>query len=109
LHLPNSSLHLHNVLISPHIIKNLIFVRRFTIDNHCSVEFDPFGLSVKDLATGNVIIRCNSTGELYSFRPPPNHHSFTVVTSTLVLWHRRLGHLGQESLSRLAPFFAFRL
>jgi hypothetical protein len=74
-HLPNSSLHLHNVLISPHIIKDLISVRRFTIDNHCSVEFDPFGLSVKDLATGNMIIRCNSIGELYSFRPSPNHHS----------------------------------
>ena len=38
---------LNNVLISPGIIKNLISVRRFTTDNNCSIEFDPFGLSMK--------------------------------------------------------------
>jgi hypothetical protein len=36
-------LHLNNVLVSPKLIKNLIFVRQFTSDNNCSVEFDPFG------------------------------------------------------------------
>jgi hypothetical protein len=46
---PQCSLVLNDVLVSPSIIKNLIFVRRFTIDNNCSIEFDPFGLSVKDL------------------------------------------------------------
>ena len=42
-------LFLSNVLVSPSIIKNLISIRRFTTDNNCSIEFDPFGLSVKDL------------------------------------------------------------
>jgi histone deacetylase 1/2 len=97
-------LHLHDILVSPHIIKNLISVRRFTIDNQCSVEFDPFGLSVKDLATRNVIVRCNSSGELYSFQPPTTHpRTFAAITSPPVLWHRRLSHLGHESLSHLAP------
>ena len=59
------ALHLNNVLVAPHIIKNLISVRQFTIDNRCSVEFDPFGLSVKDLRSRNVIARCNSAGPLY--------------------------------------------
>jgi hypothetical protein len=40
---------LSNVLVSPGIIKNLIFIHRFTTDNNYSIEFDPFGLSVKDL------------------------------------------------------------
>jgi hypothetical protein len=40
----DNSLHLHNILVSPHIIKNLIYVRRFTNDNNCSVEFCPLGL-----------------------------------------------------------------
>ena len=31
---------LNIVLVAPHIIKNLISVRQFTIDNNCSVEFD---------------------------------------------------------------------
>jgi hypothetical protein len=34
------------------------------------MEFDPFGLSVKDLTTKNVIVRSNSTGPLYSMRLP---------------------------------------
>lgn len=55
---------LNHVLVTPQIIKNLISVRRFTIDNNCSVEFDPFGLSVKDLRTKTVIARCNSSGDL---------------------------------------------
>lgn len=79
-------LHLHNVLVSPHIIKNLISIRRFTTDNHCSVEFDPYGLSVKDLAMNN------SFGELYSFHPTPQPSNFTATTTpSVVLWHRRLG------------------
>jgi len=61
---------LNNVLVSPHIIKNLIFIRRFTTDTNCSIEFDPFGLSVKDLQTRNVIAKCNSSGDLYPFYPP---------------------------------------
>nr|GEZ39021.1 receptor-like protein kinase THESEUS 1 [Tanacetum cinerariifolium] len=40
-------LHLNNVLIAPHIVKNLIFVR----DNNCTIEFDAFGFSVKDFMT----------------------------------------------------------
>jgi hypothetical protein len=67
---PNRNLVLHNVLVSPHIIKNLISIRRFTTDNNCSIEFDPFGLSVKDLQTRNVIARCNSSGDLYPFFQP---------------------------------------
>ena len=39
------SLRLNNVLVSPQLIKNLISVRQFTIDNNCSVEFDPTGCS----------------------------------------------------------------
>jgi hypothetical protein len=45
---PTQPLHLPNVLVSPQLVTNLIFVRKFTKDNNCSVEFDPFGLSVKE-------------------------------------------------------------
>jgi hypothetical protein len=95
-------LHLNNVLVSPHLIKNLISVRQFTIENRCSVEFDPSGFSVKDLKTQNVIARCNSSGPLYPllssvFRPL----ALTAGVSSSTLWHRRLGHLGHEALSSL--------
>ena len=94
-------LYLRNVLVSPHIIKNLISVQQFTTDNSCSVEFDSFGLSVKDLATGNVLVRCNSSGRLYSFHVSP--HALAAVATPSTLWHGRLGHLGVKALSKLVP------
>src|SRR6185312_9652134 len=42
-------LHLRNILVSPDLIKNLVSVRSLTRDNNVSVEFDPFGFSIKDL------------------------------------------------------------
>ena len=48
---PIKPLLLRDVLVAPALIKNQIFVRQITTDNHVSVEFDPFGLSVKDYRT----------------------------------------------------------
>jgi hypothetical protein len=97
------SLHLNNILVSPNIIKNLVSVRQFTTDNNCSVEFDPFGFSVKDLRTRHVISRCNSSGPLYPLLPPDSTSPPSLLASaSSQLWHRRLGHLGHEALSRLA-------
>jgi hypothetical protein len=62
--------YLNNILLAPDMVQNLLSVRRFTTDNWCSMEFDPIGLSVKDLATKNVIIGSNSTGLLYMMRLP---------------------------------------
>jgi hypothetical protein len=94
------SLFLNNILVSPQIIKNLISVRQFTIDNNCSVEFDPAGCSVKDLQTRNVIVRCNSSRALYPLHLPPAQS--LVVKAASPLWHRRLDHPGHEVLSKLA-------
>jgi hypothetical protein len=58
--------YLNNVLVTLDIIKNLLFVRQFITDNWSSMKFDPFGLSVEDLATRNVITRCNSSEHVYS-------------------------------------------
>ncbi|GJY47203.1 hypothetical protein Tco_0436266 [Tanacetum coccineum] len=58
-------LHLHNVLVTPNIIKNLIYVRQFTRDNNCTIEFDAFGFSMKDYLTRHILIRCDSSGDLY--------------------------------------------
>jgi hypothetical protein len=45
-------LKLPNVLHAPQLIKNLIYVYKFMIDNDVSVEFGPFGFSVKNFQTG---------------------------------------------------------
>jgi hypothetical protein len=106
--------YLNNILLAPDMVQSLLSVRRFTTDNWCSMEFDPFDLSVKDLTTKNVIVRSNSTGPLYTMRlsgsltPSSSDvaaltavpHALTVVAPTT--WHRRLGHPGPDALSSLS-------
>jgi hypothetical protein len=72
------SFYLNNILLALDIVQNLLSVRRFTTDNWCSMEFDPFGLSVKDLTTRNMIAWSNSTDPLYTLCLP----SFTAFSRT---------------------------
>jgi hypothetical protein len=101
--------YLNDVLVAPDLIQSLLSVRRFTTDNSCSMEFDPFGLSLKDLATWSVIARYNSSGPLYTISlsvsstfitdAPP--YSLAAVASTST-WHRHFGHPGPDVLSQLS-------
>ncbi|GJT56319.1 ribonuclease H-like domain-containing protein [Tanacetum coccineum] len=93
------SLRLNNVLITPHIVKNLISVRQFVRDNNCTIEFDAFGFSVKDYTTRKVLLRCDSTGDLYPVTfPSPLPLELLVSQRT---WHQRLGHPGSKVLRRM--------
>lgn len=58
---PFSSISLNNVLPAPQLIKNLVS----TIDNNVYVEFDSFEFSVKNFQTEILIMRCNSSDDLY--------------------------------------------
>lgn len=59
---------LNNVLVTLDIIKNLVSVRRFTKNNTCSIEFDRFGVSIKDIQTKWTLLRSDSTGNcIHSF------------------------------------------
>jgi len=89
----NSPLHLNNILVSPNLVKNLISVRSLTRDNNISIEFDPFGFSVKDLLMRAEILRCNSNGELYPLTPT-TPQALVTTAPTMDLWHQRLGHPG---------------
>jgi hypothetical protein len=106
--------YLNNILLAPDMVQSLLSVCRFTTDNWCSMEFDLFGLSVKDLTTKNVIVKSNSIGPLYTMRLSGSltssssamaalavvPHALTVVASTM--WHRRLGHPDSDALSSLS-------
>jgi len=108
---PSSSLKLNNVLISPHLIKNLISVRSLTRDNSVSVEFDPCGFSIKDLRSKTVLLRCDSSGDLYPLRWPtssgPAQAQALLASQDSKLWHARLGHPGEDSLRRVLHSFGF--
>jgi hypothetical protein len=106
--------YLNNILLAPDMVQSLLSVRRFTTDNWCSMEFDLFDLSAKDLTTKNVIVRSNSIGPLYTMRLPGSltpsssvvaalaaaPHALTVVAPTT--WHHRLGHPSPDALSSLS-------
>lgn len=62
---PFSSLSLNNVLHALQLIKNLVYVRQFIIDNNTYIEFYSFKFFVKNFRTGIPIMRCNSSDDLY--------------------------------------------
>ncbi|GJW75692.1 ribonuclease H-like domain-containing protein [Tanacetum coccineum] len=102
LHTSSKPLHLNHILVTPHIIKNLISVRQFTRDNDVSVEFDAYGFSVKDYQTGRLLLRCDSTGDLYPVTQQPSSQTRVVLLSfSSTTWHRRLGHPGDDVLRHL--------
>ncbi|GJX58289.1 ribonuclease H-like domain-containing protein [Tanacetum coccineum] len=93
-------LHLHNVLVTHNIIKNLISVRQFTRHNNCTIEFDAFGFSVRDFLTRHILLRCDRSGDLYPVtKPSPLPTAFVSTNSTT--WHLRLGHPRDEVLRSL--------
>nr|GEZ82697.1 ribonuclease H-like domain-containing protein [Tanacetum cinerariifolium] len=71
----------------------------FLRDNSCTVEFDPFGFSVKDFITRRVLLRCVITGDLYPvMKPSTIPHAFLTNQYT---WYQRLRHPGSKVLRRL--------
>jgi hypothetical protein len=58
----HGSFRLPDVLVAPSMVHNLLFIRRFTADNSCSVEFDSSSLTVKDLASLHPLLRYHARG-----------------------------------------------
>ncbi|GKD63586.1 ribonuclease H-like domain-containing protein [Tanacetum coccineum] len=102
LHTSSKPLHLNHVLVTPHLIKNLISVRQFTRDKDVFVKFDAYGFSVKDYQTERLLLRCDSTGDLYPVTQQPSSQTPVVLLSfSSTTWHRRLGHPEDDVLRRL--------
>jgi hypothetical protein len=101
--------YLNNVLDTHDIIKNPLSVHQFTTDNLYSIEFGPFGLSVKDLATRNVITRCNSLMPRYTISHPTTrapqastYYALTANATPTSLCHRQLSHPSLVALLKLS-------
>ncbi|GKB45443.1 ribonuclease H-like domain-containing protein [Tanacetum coccineum] len=103
LHTSNKPLHLNYILVTPHVIKNLIYVCKFTRDNDVSIEFNAYGLSVKDYQPHKLLLHCDSTGDLYPVTQQPQFTSpFALLSfSSTTTWHIRLGNPGEDVLRRL--------
>jgi hypothetical protein len=72
------------------------------------MEFDLFGLSVKDLSIWNVITRCISLRPLYRMclpsHPAPSSHVAGPLglVASVSTWHRRLDHPSVDVQSKLS-------
>ncbi|GKF49212.1 ribonuclease H-like domain-containing protein, partial [Tanacetum coccineum] len=98
-HTGHSLLH---TLVTPNIIKNLISVRQFTRDNNVSIDFDAYGFSVKDYQTHRLLLRYDSTDDLYPVTQQPSYTTiFSLLSLSPTTWHRRLGHPSEDVLRRL--------
>jgi hypothetical protein len=77
------------------------------------MEFDLFGLFVKDLANRRVLAKYDSIGPLYTLPLPTSNtptlcavpYALAAVASSAT-WHRRLGHPGPDVLSKLSSSLA---
>ncbi|GJX60751.1 ribonuclease H-like domain-containing protein [Tanacetum coccineum] len=93
-------LHLHNVFVTLNIILNLISVRQFPRDNNCTIEFDAFIFFVKDFLSLHILLRCDSSCDLYPVTKSSNL-PVTFVSTSSSTWHQRLGHPEDEVLRSL--------
>jgi hypothetical protein len=92
---------LNNILVTPSLVRNLLSIRQFTRDNSCSSEFDASGFSVKEPRTGRVILRCDSTGNLYTIPSAVPAPAQALLAASTSLWHRRLVHPGLAIITSL--------
>ena len=105
---PHGSFHLPDVLVAPSMVHNLLSICRFTADNSCSLEFGSSVLTVKDLASRRPLLRCDSTGPLYTLRflasasPPSPVLLAAFATTTSTTSHQRLSHPGRDALMQLS-------
>ncbi|GKA51665.1 ribonuclease H-like domain-containing protein [Tanacetum coccineum] len=93
-------LHLNNVCITPHIVKNLIYVSfsSFVII-FARFDLNANGFLSKNFMTLRGASPCDRTGDLTPVtHPSPIPHAFLVSQHT---WHKRLGHPGGDVLRRL--------
>ncbi|GJY31683.1 ribonuclease H-like domain-containing protein [Tanacetum coccineum] len=71
-------------------------------DNNCTVEFDAFGFLVKDFLTHHILLRCDSSGDLYPVTSPsPTPHALLSVGPST--WNQHLGHPGEDVLRSFMP------
>lgn len=96
------SFNLHNVLHAPKLIKNLVFVRKFAIDNDVFVEFDPFLGNI--FQAGMHLMRCNNSDDLYPLTTIPyitTQPPSTFVALSNKVWNNRSGYPRSNVLNSL--------
>jgi len=94
---PHRSFTLSSVFHVPAIRKHLLSVQKFCLDNNIYFKFHPFVFYVKDLNTNEVLLSSQSQDGLYALSRSsvtlvPQAYWPPCISTSVNLWHRRLGH-----------------
>ncbi|KAL9438165.1 hypothetical protein AB3S75_023934 [Citrus x aurantiifolia] len=72
--------------------RNLISIHQFCNTNKAVIEFLPNTFSVKDLSTGNTLLRGQTKDGVYEWPLSSPILAFSSIKTTSHDWHHRLGH-----------------
>lgn len=107
----HEKLELQDVLVVPHIKKNLISVSKLTKDLSCAIEFISSGFKIKDRITGIILATGRKQGGLYALHEGGAITALAAIKSGRApepLWHQRLGHPDSKLLHNLASKTNYR-
>ncbi|MCO5571734.1 hypothetical protein L7F22_025482 [Adiantum nelumboides] len=93
---------LSNVLLVPGITKNLISVGQI-VEKGYEVKFNKDGCYVKN-DKGKVVAHGEKNGRIFKLKMNVTHNanfSSHSSSSSLILWHKRLGHISHQSIMHL--------
>lgn len=102
-HISNKLL-LHDVLVIPKLIKNLLSISKLTMDHPVDVLFSQPFFNIQDRVTKQVIARGLCEDGLYVLRDASMALMATSGVSrkaSFDLWHNRLGHIHFDVISSL--------
>ena len=98
-------LKISDVLLVPHITKNLLSISKLTRENNCLVSFSSSGFTIQDLATRTVVGvgRCEKGLYILDHGHASFLSSLSQCTScaSSVIWNAQLGHPSFRIISSL--------
>ena len=95
----NKILPLPDVLLVPHLKKNLLSVSQLTTQLPVNCEFTNVDFCIKERQSGQPVINGRHKGDLYVLPTSPVlHFSYRFKSGTIDIWHQRLGHAQLSTL-----------
>ena len=102
---PSPDLYLLDVLLAPHLTKNILSISKLTHDFPLSVTFTNNFFTIQNRQTGRVVATGKRDGGLYVVEL--GHSAFISILknkslhASYDLWHSRLGHVNHSIISFL--------
>nr|GEV39724.1 ribonuclease H-like domain-containing protein [Tanacetum cinerariifolium] len=92
----------HGYWASSLLAENISMLTSFSNPSLYESVFVGNGQPIPDYQTRRLLLRCDSTGDLYPVtQQPSSSTTFALLSSNPTMWHKRLGHPSEDVLRRL--------